>query len=78
MLGLPYRLATHPALILIATFNAHIFTNAILKNMKMNMKTMKVYISGKIGEEVISEATRQKFAKATGKPIMYEFKNDEE
>jgi len=25
---------------------------------------MKVYISGKIGEEVISEATRQKFAKA--------------
>ena len=27
---------------------------------------MKVYISGKIGEEVISEATRQKFAKAEG------------
>jgi len=25
---------------------------------------MKVYISGKIGEEVLSEATRQKFAKA--------------
>ena len=25
---------------------------------------MKVYISGKIGEEVISDATRQKFAKA--------------
>lgn len=25
---------------------------------------MKVYISGKIGEEVVSEATRQKFAKA--------------
>lgn len=25
---------------------------------------MKVYISGKIGEEVISEATRQKFARA--------------
>ena len=25
---------------------------------------MRVYISGKIGEEVISEATRQKFAKA--------------
>lgn len=37
MLGLLYHLATHPALILIATFNAHIFTNAILKNMK-NMK----------------------------------------
>lgn len=26
--------------------------------------SMKVYISGKIGEEVISEATRQKFARA--------------
>ena len=25
---------------------------------------MKVYISGKIGEDVLSEATRQKFAKA--------------
>ena len=25
---------------------------------------MKIYISGKIGEAVISEATRQKFAKA--------------
>lgn len=25
---------------------------------------MRVYISGKIGEEVISDATRQKFAKA--------------
>lgn len=25
---------------------------------------MLIYISGKIGEEVISEATRQKFAKA--------------
>jgi nucleoside 2-deoxyribosyltransferase len=25
---------------------------------------MRVYISGKIGEEVLSEATRQKFAKA--------------
>ena len=25
---------------------------------------MKVYISGKIGEEVLSEATREKFAKA--------------
>ena len=25
---------------------------------------MKVYISGKIGEEILSEATRQKFAKA--------------
>ena len=28
------------------------------------MNRMRVYISGKIGEEVISEATRQKFAKA--------------
>lgn len=28
---------------------------------------MKVYISGKIGEEVISEATRQKFARAEEK-----------
>ena len=27
-------------------------------------KNMKVYISGKIGEEVISDATRQKFARA--------------
>lgn len=34
-----------------------------MKKMK-NMKKMKCYISGKIGEEVISEATRQKFAKA--------------
>lgn len=29
---------------------------------------MTVYISGKIGEEVISEATRQKFAKAQKEP----------
>lgn len=28
------------------------------------MKNFRIYISGKIGEEVISEATRQKFAKA--------------
>ena len=63
MLGLQYHLATLIALILIVTFSAHIFTNAILKNMK-KMKKMKIYISGKIGEEVISEATRQKFAKA--------------
>ena len=28
------------------------------------MKRMKVYISGKIGEEVISDATREKFARA--------------
>ena len=28
------------------------------------ISNMKVYISGKIGEEVISEATRQKFARA--------------
>lgn len=37
MLGLWYHLATHPVLILIVMYNAHIFTNAILKNMmKMN------------------------------------------
>ena len=35
----------------------------ILKKNK-NSETMKVYISGKIGEEVLSEATRQKLAKA--------------
>lgn len=29
-----------------------------------NYLTMRIYISGKIGEEVISEATRQKFARA--------------
>lgn len=28
------------------------------------MSTMRVYISGKIGEEVLSDATRRKFAKA--------------
>lgn len=28
------------------------------------MGTMRVYISGKIGEEVLSDATRRKFAKA--------------
>ena len=61
MLGLLYHHATPLPLTLIATFNAPIFTSAILKNMKNNMK---VYISGKIGEEVISEAIRQKFAKA--------------
>lgn len=37
-------------------------------NMKKNrdtiVKIMRVYISGKIGEEVISETTRQKFARA--------------
>ena len=60
MLGLLYHHATLLALILIVTFSAHIFTNAILKN----MKKMKIYISGKIGEEVISDDTRQKFAKA--------------
>lgn len=38
---------------------------------------MKVYISGKIGEEVISEATRQKFARAEEmlKAIGYEVFN---
>ena len=39
MLGLRYHLATLLALILIVTFSAHIFTNAILKNMK-KMKIM--------------------------------------
>lgn len=34
MLGLRYHRATPSALILIVTFNAHIFTNAILKKMK--------------------------------------------
>lgn len=34
----------------------------ILKN--KNSEIMKVYISGKIGEEVLCEATRQKFAQA--------------
>lgn len=63
MLGLQYHLATLLALILIVTYSVPIFTNAILKNMK-KMKKMKFYISGKIGEEVISEATRRKFAKA--------------
>ena len=57
MLGLRYHLATLLALILIVTFSAHIFTNAILKKMKF-------HISGKIGGEVISEATRRKFARA--------------
>ena len=59
-LGLPYRLATLLPLIPIVTFSALIFTNAILKNMKM----MKVYISGKIDVAVTSEADRQKFARA--------------
>ena len=63
MHGSRYHLATLLVLILIVTFSAHIFTNAILKNMK-KMKKMKIYISGKIGEEVISDDTRQKFAKA--------------
>ena len=60
MHGSRYHLATLLVLILIVTFSAHIFTNAILNN----MKKMKIYISGKIGEEVISYDTRQKFAKA--------------
>lgn len=38
MLGLLYHHATLLALILIVTFSAHIFTNAILKNMKKNKK----------------------------------------
>lgn len=67
MLGSLYHHATLLALILIVMYSAHIFTNAILKNMKKMKKmknNMKVYISGKIGEEVISEATRQKFSRA--------------
>lgn len=43
MLGLLYHHATLLALILIVTFSAHIFTNAILKNMmKMNKVIYKV------------------------------------
>ena len=43
MLGLQYLLATLLALILIVTFSAHIFTNAILKNMKkMNKVIYKI------------------------------------
>lgn len=43
MLGLRYHLAILLALILIVTFSAHIFTNAILKNMmKMNKVIYKV------------------------------------
>ena len=38
MLGLRYHLATLLALILIVTFSAHIFTNAIQKNMKKMKK----------------------------------------
>lgn len=66
MLGLRYHLATLLALILIVTFSAHIFTNAILKNTKMmkNMKKIKFYISGKIGEEVPSPETLAKFKAA--------------
>ena len=42
MLGLRYHLATLLALILIVMYSAHIFTNAILKNMKNMMKMNKV------------------------------------
>ena len=63
MLGLQYHLATLLALILIVTYNAHIFTNAILKNLK-KMKKMKIYISGKIGEEIPSPETLAKFKAA--------------
>lgn len=42
MLGLLYHLATLPVHILIVTFSAHIFTNAILKNMK-KMKNKMSY-----------------------------------
>lgn len=45
MLGLLYHHATLLALILIVTFSAHIFTNAILKNMKKNKKALG-YASG--------------------------------
>ena len=34
------------------------------KNNRKRKNIMRIYISGKIGEEVISEATRQKFTKA--------------
>ena len=66
MLGLRYHLATLLALILIVMYSAHIFTNAILKNTKMmkNMKKIKFYISGKIGEEVPSPETLAKFKAA--------------
>lgn len=42
MLGMLYHHATLPVHILIVTFSAHIFTNAILKNMK-NMKNKMSY-----------------------------------
>ena len=67
MLGLLYHHATLLLLTLIATFNAPIFTSAILKNMKNMKNNMKVYISGKIGEDVISEAIRQKTTSGLGK-----------
>ena len=38
MHGLRYHLATLPALILIVTFSAHIFTNVIQKNMMMKKR----------------------------------------
>ena len=49
MLGLLYHHATLLALILIVTFSAHIFTNAILKNLK-NLKKMNKVIY-KVKEE---------------------------
>ena len=67
MLGWLYHHATLLAPILIVTFSAHIFTNAILKNMmKMkNMKNnMKFYVCGKIGKNNPSPETLAKFKKA--------------
>lgn len=40
MLGLQYHLATLPVLILIVTFSAHIFTNAILMTKIMTNKRL--------------------------------------
>lgn len=37
------------------------------------MGTMRVYISGKIGEEVLSEGTRRKFAKADRELRAFDF-----
>lgn len=52
MLGLLYHHATLLALILIVTFSAHIFTNAILKNMKrMNSDRKPSSTAGFIYEE---------------------------
>ena len=64
MLGPLYHHADLLALILIVMNSAHIFTNAILKNMKNMKNNMKFYISGKIGKEDPSPETLAKFKKA--------------